>query len=111
MDDDESFAWPGDEERDRDSTDDEDVQTAASEGAPTIDSAASEPEGIDEATSVGASDATPEASSEETVEPETLIVPSVVFACLKVINSPSADCLLMNIVEALEAPSVLQTPR
>ena len=74
MDDDESFAWPGDEERDRDSTDDEDVQTVASEETSTIDSAASEPEDIDEATSVGASDATPEASSEETVEPETVDV-------------------------------------
>ena len=74
MDDDESFAWPGDEERDRDSTDDEDVQTVASEETSTIDSAASEPEDIDEATSVGASDATPEASSEEPVEPETVDV-------------------------------------
>ncbi len=77
MDDDESFAWPGDEERDRDPTNDEDVQTATSEETPAVDSAASELEDTDEANSVEASDATPEAPSEETVEPETVDVSEI----------------------------------
>lgn len=74
MDDDESFAWPGDEEHDLGPTDDEEAQTAASEATPTIDSLESESEDIDEASSVGASDAAPEASSETNVEAEPLDV-------------------------------------
>ena len=74
MDNDESFAWPGDEQHDRGLAEDEDAQTATSEETPTNDSVDSEPEDIDEASSGGASDAAPEASSEANVEAETLDV-------------------------------------
>lgn len=74
MDDDESFAWPGDEEHDRDSADEKEAQTAESGETPTVDDVPSEPEDIDEVSSVGASDAAPETSPDVNVEAETLDV-------------------------------------